>query len=148
MAFYKRKPQEVEAHIFNGSSTAVGQFTKWVNSGVWEEKQIHTHDCGRILDVNGCQTSAGDYVVKIGDNFVVMDGVYFNEMYEPMNSEDREPGEYKAKDVKIGDDILLWGKAYTVTGIRPKGDDIEFSLSDGTQTAMRPSVVVEVVKVP
>lgn len=147
MAFYKRKPEEVEAHIFNGSTTSVRQFSKWIETGVWEDVQVHTRDI-LTLDVNGCQASAGNYVVKIGDDFVVMDGVYFNEMYEPMNNEDREPGEYKAKDVKIGDDILLWGKAYTVTGIRPKGDDIEFSLSDGTQTAMRPSVVVEVVKVP
>lgn len=146
MGFYTRKPQEVEAHVFNGSSTGVGQVTKWMDTGVWEETEIHTRDI-RNMDVNGTQAFPGDYIVKVGDQFRAMSPQDFGDLYDAVNDEDRLPGEYKAKNVLMGDKVQMWNNGYVVKGISNRGDDIILELDDGSNVPVRGDTVVKVVEV-
>ncbi|QPI14667.1 hypothetical protein GECvBMG_gp123 [Salmonella phage GEC_vB_MG] len=146
MAFYTRKPQEVEAHVFNGSSTGVGQVTKWMETGVWKDSEIHTRDI-RNMDVNGVQAFPGDYIVKIGDQFRAMSPQDFSDMYEPVTDEDRLPGDYKAKNVVMGDKVEMWGKGYVVKGVKTRGDDMILELDDGSNVPVRGDTTVKVIEV-
>ncbi|ADP02506.1 conserved hypothetical protein [Salmonella phage PVPSE1] len=146
MAFYKRKPQEVEAHVFNGSSTGVGQVTKWMETGVWKDSEIHTRDI-RNMDVNGTQAFPGDYIVKVGDQFRAMSPQDFSDLYEPVTDEDRLPGDYKAKNVVMGDKVEMWGKEYLVKGVKVSGDDTILELDDGSNVQIRGETAVKVTEV-
>lgn len=146
MGFYKRKPQEVEAHVFNGSSTGVGQVTKWIETGVWKDSEIHTRDI-RNMDVNGVQAFPGDYIVKVGDQFTAMSPQAFSDLYEAVNDEDRLPGDYKAKNVVMGDKVEMWGKDYIVKGHKISGDDIILTLDDGSNIQLRGEATVKVTEV-
>lgn len=146
MGFYNRKPQEVEAHVFNGSSSGVGQVTKWMETGVWNDTEIHTRDI-RNMDVNGVQAFPGDYIVKVGDKFVAMTPEAFNDTYDVVSNEDRLPGDYKAKHVLMGDKVQMWGKTYVVKGQKTSGADIVLTLDDGSNIELRGDATVKVVEV-
>lgn len=146
MGFYKRKPLEVEAHVFNGSSTGIGQMTKWIETGVWKESEIHTRDF-RTMDVFGQQATPGDFVVKIGDDFEVMTSVEFNKLYEPLEETNRIPGNYTASGVHMGDTVWMWGKGYVVKSSKVSGEDIILTLDDGSNICLRADAEVIVSEV-
>ena len=147
MGYFQRKPLEVEAHIFNGSSSAVGQFVKWIEAGVWEEKEIQTRDCGRSFDVNGSQAFAGDYIVKAGDTFTAMSPQEFSDLYEAIEATDRLPGEYKAKNVLVGDKVRMWATQYEVKKVSFAGEDVVLTLEDGSNVQLRGDASVTVIEV-
>lgn len=147
MGYYKRKPLEVEVHIFNGSSTAVGQFTNWIENGIWEEKEIQTRDCGRTFDVNGSQVFGGDYVVKAGDTFTAMSPQDFSDLYEAIDATDRLPGDYKAKNVLVGDKVRMWATQYEVKSVSFAGEDVVITLNDGSNVQLRGDASVVVTEV-
>ena len=68
MAKYRKKPVEIEAHKFDGSSTSVGQIKHWIENGVFRHAEISTRDCGRTLEIptlEGLMTAtAGDMIIK------------------------------------------------------------------------------------
>lgn len=146
MGFYKRRPLEVEAHVFNGSSTGIGQMTKWIETGVWEEKEIHTRDF-RTMEVCGQQANAGDYVVKIGDDFRVMSSAKFDKLYEPLAETNRIPGNYTASGVLMGDTVWMWGKGYVVKSSKVSGEDIILTLDDGSNVQLRADAEVVISEV-
>ncbi len=66
---YKKRPVEIEAFQFNGSSSDCGRIRLWVEGGDCPVKGgIGTQDCGRTIDIEtleGVMTArAGDYIIK------------------------------------------------------------------------------------
>ncbi len=99
------------------------------------------------MDVNGVQAFPGDYIVKIGDQFRAMSPQDFSDMYEPVTDEDRLPGDYKAKNVVMGDKVEMWGKGYVVKGVKTRGDDMILELDDGSNVPVRGDTTVKVIEV-
>lgn len=151
MGFYRKKPVEVEAHKFDGSSTSAGQIVKWMETGVWKDSEIHTRDCGRTVEIKTPEgvviASAGDYVIKgVAGEFYPCKPHIFHETYEPLEETDREPGVYPAKAVRKGDEIMYCGKVYAIMNTGVMGEDIIFTIDDGSQIPVRPDAQIIVTK--
>lgn len=71
MSLYQNVMNErvVEAHQFDGSSTGMGEFISWFDSGVFRKRYIRTCDLGRQLPV---MTIEGEVFARGGD-WVLMD---------------------------------------------------------------------------
>lgn len=150
MGFYRKKPVEVEAHIFTGASTSKGQIEKWMETGVWEEKEIHTRDF-RTMEINTLEgkmvANPGDYIIKgVAGEFYPCKQDIFNATYEPIQNTEREPGSYPAKSVVKGDEILFCGKKYVVTMTGHSGENITLTLDDGSIMPVRPDTIINVTK--
>ncbi len=151
MGFFKKKTFEIEAHVFTGSSTSASQIKGWVENGVWDDKGVHTRDYNSIevSTGNGLLTvNPGDYVIKLPNgNFSVLASDSFNSDYEALDNADREPGDYPAKDLRLGDFILCFGKEYQITKVQISGDDVKVDLNDGTTLSFRNTALIKVTKV-
>lgn len=152
MGFYRKKPLEVEAHKFEGSSTSAGQIRKWMETGVWKDSEIHTRDF-TTLEINTLEgvmvANPGDYVIKgAAGEFYTCKADIFNATYEPLENTDRLPGEYQASDLRIGDVINFCGKDYQVSRLSGShGSDIAITLDDGSNISVRPTAVFTVSEV-
>lgn len=150
MGFYRKKPVEVEAHLFTGATTSKGQIEKWIDSGVWQDKEVHTQDY-RTMEINtleGTMTAEpGDYIIKgIKGEFYPCKPDIFRATYEPVGDTGRDPGIYPSKSVMTGDEILFCGKTYTVTSAGVLGENIILALNDGTVMPVRPDTSITVTK--
>ncbi|WJJ58469.1 hypothetical protein NDO71_orf103 [Klebsiella phage vB_KpnM_NDO71] len=151
MGFYRKKPVEIEAHKFDGSSTSAGQIHNWMETGVWKDSEIHTRDCGRTVEIKTPEgvvvASAGDYVIKgVAGEFYPCKSEIFHATYDPLEDTDREPGNYPAKAIRKGDEIMFCGKVYTVTNTGAMGEDVILTLVDGSQIPVRPDTQIIVTK--
>lgn len=151
MGFYRKKPVEVEAHKFEGSSTNIGQIRNWIENGVWKETEIHTRDFRtmEIETLEGTMTAnPGDYIIKgVEGEFYPCKPDIFHATYEAIDTSDRLSGEYLGKDIRSGDVIDYCGKHYTVHKATQLGDDVELLLNDGTRMGVRATATLTVVKV-
>lgn len=150
MGFYRKKPVEVEAHKFEGSSTSAGQIRKWMETGVWKDSEIHTRDIKNleIETLEGVMTVLpGDYVIKgVNGEFYPCKSEIFHATYDPLEETDREPGNYPAKAVRKGDEIMYCGKVYAIMNTGVMGEDIIFTIDDGSQIPVRPDAQIIVTK--
>ncbi len=151
MGIFRKKPVEVEAHIFTGASTSKGQIEKWMETGMWEEKEIHTRDF-RTMEISTLEgkmiANPGDYIIKgVEGEFYPCKPEIFHATYEALDNSDRLSGEYFGKDIRCGDVIEYCGKDYTVHKVTTFGDDVEILLDDGTRIGVRATATIKVVKV-
>lgn len=67
MPMFQKKPVVVEAHQFDGSSSAVAEFKHWMNGGEMRLGQVRTRDL-RPLYINTLEgemmAQPGDWVIK------------------------------------------------------------------------------------
>lgn len=64
---YRKKPVEIEAVRFIGSSTHCGVIEHWMETGDYQDSQMHTSDM-TVLEIDtleGVMTAQpGDYIIK------------------------------------------------------------------------------------
>lgn len=152
MAMYRKKPVEVEAHRFDGSSTSVGQIKNWIEKGVFRESEISTRDCGRTIEIptlEGLMTaSAGDMIVKgVKGEFYPCKPDIFALTYDIVEGAARLPGTYLASDVKNGDVIQDCGKEFAIKLVENYHDRTVITLENDTRLDVRPWTEVTVVSV-
>lgn len=152
MAKYRKKPVEIEAHRFTGSSTSVGQIKNWIETGTFRSAEIETRDCGRTLEIptlEGLMTATtGDMIIKgIAGEFYPCKPDIFADSYELIESEDRLPGVFKAENVQPGDTFDYCGKMYLVKSVENYHDETKIFLEDSTHIAVRPWTELRVTEV-
>lgn len=68
MPFYRKKPVQIEAVQFDGSSTGAMEIALWMETGEYHRSPIRTRDIGSTITIptlEGDHTaSAGDYIIK------------------------------------------------------------------------------------
>ena len=150
MAKYRKKPVEIEAHKFDGSSTSVGQIKNWIESGVFRHAEISTRDCGRTLEIptlEGLMTAtAGDMIIKgLAGEFYPCKPDIFAESYELVDASERKPGEYEAKSLVAGDVVEYCGSNYAIVKVESFSDSTKLTLGDKTTIEIRPWTILTVV---
>lgn len=142
MGKYRKKPVVVEAHIFTGSTTSAGQIKKWIETGVYADAGIHTRDIRdlEIPTLEGLMTaSPGDYIVRgLAGEFYPCKPDIFIGSYERIEEEDRQPGVYEAKNLKVGDIIDYCGSSVKVVNIQSYQDETLVDLADNNRISLRP----------
>lgn len=68
---YRKKPETVEAVLFDGSSSGVSDITRWIQGGEYVRSSIRTRDLGRKMSVptlaGAVSAVMGDWIVKEPD---------------------------------------------------------------------------------
>lgn len=149
MAKYIKKPVEIEAHKFEGSSTSAGQVKKWMETGVWKEVEIHTRDI-RTLDIptlEGVVTaSPSDMIIKgVKGEFYPCKPDIFADLYELAEGENRDPGEYEAKSLVAGDVVEYCGGKYAIVKVESFSDNTKLTLEDKITIEVRPWTILTVI---
>ncbi|QEQ94965.1 hypothetical protein pEaSNUABM56_00189 [Erwinia phage pEa_SNUABM_56] len=152
MAKYRKKPVEIEAHRFDGSSTSVGQIKNWIEKGVFRESEISTRDCGRTIEIPTLEglmvASAGDMIIKgVKGEFYPCKPDIFAATYDLVEGETRAPGVFKAEDLISGDIFDYCGKSERIKSVENYHDQTKVFLDNGEQLNLRPYTEVVVNEV-
>lgn len=152
MAKYRKKPVEIEAHRFDGSSTSAGQIKKWIETGVFRESEISTRDSGRTIEIPTLEgvmvSSAGDMIIKgVKGEFYPCKPDVFAASYDLVEGETRSPGVFKAEDLISGDIFDYCGKSERIKSVENYHDQTKVFLENGEQLNLRPYTEVTVNEV-
>ncbi|MDM5132914.1 hypothetical protein OB962_18240 [Aeromonas piscicola] len=68
MPIFRKKPVEIEAHVFTGSSTSASAIRQWMETGQFRPREVHTRDIGAPLEIKTLEgvmsANPGDYIIK------------------------------------------------------------------------------------
>lgn len=88
MAAFRKKPVEVEAVRFTGSSTSEAAIRRWINGLDYTEPTVHTRDLKSmfILTMEGTmEARPGDWIIKgVAGEFYPCKPDIFEATYEPV----------------------------------------------------------------
>lgn len=148
MGKYRKKPVEVEAHVFTGSSSSAGEIENWIQNGVFRESGIHTRDI-RNMEIKTLEgtmiASPGDYIIKgLKGEFYPCKPDIFRDTYEAVEGTLRDPGQYEAKDLVSGDVVEYCGKNYAIVEVKTFADSTKLTLEDKTTIEVRPWTILMV----
>ena len=89
---YRKKPVEIEAYKFDGSSSEAGKIKKWMEIGEYPKRGgIGTQDLGRIIEIQTLEgvitARAGDWIIKgVEGEFYPCKPDIFKKNYEKVNN--------------------------------------------------------------
>lgn len=110
MPKFVKKPVEVEAVQFNGSTTDMVDIQRWINTGIYTESEIKSRDIRsfELATLHGLQTvNAGDWVVKANqDDFYPVAASVFELNFREIPDSWLERVELEQAELQIKTDAL------------------------------------------
>lgn len=149
MAKYRKKVVILEAERFTGSSTSAAEIENWMNTGVFKQSGLSTRDI-RNLDIPTLEgvitASPGDMIIKgVKGEFYPCKPDIFADLYELVEGEKRDPGEYEAKSLVAGDVVEYCGGKYAIVKVESFSDSTKLTLEDKTTIEIRPWTILTVI---
>lgn len=149
MAKYRKKVVILEAERFTGSSTSAAEIENWMSTGVFKASGLSTRDI-RNLDIHTLEgvvtASPGDMIIKgVKGEFYPCKPDIFAELYEMVEGEKRDLGEYEAKSLVSGDVVEYCGETYSIVKVESFSDSTKLTLDDKTTIEVRPWTIFTVV---